>query len=981
MIRKINQFMLLLMMVSVVMSSAIGATIVYADDGSGTGDPSQPTGEVIPPVDEVTPPEPSGEVVAPADGELPAAPVEGEQPVAPVEGELPAEEQSVVEEPVSVPEVLAQLPENIELVVINDAGQIEPLATEAAAEIIASGDPMWCPEGATPGDAGCSGSFTKFSDLITALKGGVFSGNGVIWVEGSYNGNDDSQVVFDGDVLTSLKNSNLEIKGGWSGNNDTSINGTSMADVSFVFANWTGNITLNDLDIVANDGAGFGLFMNNTGAVTLNNVSVNGTTANAFGLGDGAVLKNTGNVIINNSEFDNNKGNGLKVETTGTIRLDTVSASGNSLTGANLDDCLYNSATGLCAGSGVVTITSATGNLFNDNGFNGLAVDSGGGIEIDHTQANTNGLNGAYLTSADRDGAGNVIVEQSAFTGNQNGKGLDILTSGNVLLTAVDVFSNRSGAVINTASNGTGSIFISDSSFGDNNSNGNAWTGLHAESGNVITLSNVVASYNGTNGAYLTANGDINVTDSTFSENVHFNFPQDPGLYAKSKGGNITLLNVFADGNDYGAGAVLITESNGAVDVTDAQFNENGLFGVQAQTKDGDISLDGITASFNKVKGAYLTSYGIGNIFVSTGNFVENGSYGIYANTSLGGIDLDQITVTGDNKVDNGAAGADDLTNIGAFLKTTSGGPISVNESAFNLNTETGLVIVTSGQVDLVDVTADQNGGNGVEVYSNYTYGCMCPNESPSSVNVFVDGGTFTNNGKYGLQVLPGTQGSLTFVNPPTTAATVFANNNLGDSLLDKTYIKPNCAACACGECCDPPDNTDPKNPKIVTAPSVDNLPVKQECDLFSSTILKLPGGTWANVGCPFSGYSNLKETPKESLPGLLGAGLNFVSGITVSLTDEEGNAILNEDGTVTINFIIPKDSRGRGYAILFWDPNLNDGAGGWVELPLFEAGTSFPLNPNDPEDARTIISGIKQDGDTVTFTVNFPGVFVLASR
>jgi hypothetical protein len=144
---------------------------------------------------------------------------------------------------------------------------------------------------------------------------------------------------------------------------------------------------------------------------------------------------------------------------------------------------------------------------------------------------------------------------------------------------------------------------------------------------------------------------------------------------------------------------------------------------------------------------------------------------------------------------------------------------------------------------------------------------------------------------------------------------------------------------------------------------------------------LKLPGGTWANVGCPFSGYSDLKETPKESLPGLLGAGLNFVSGITVSLTDEEGNAILNEDGTVTINFIIPKDSRGRGYAILFWDPNLNDGAGGWVELPLFEAGTSFPLNPNDPEDARTIISGIKQDGDTVTFTVNFPGVFVLASR
>jgi hypothetical protein len=96
---------------------------------------------------------------------------------------------------------------------------------------------------------------------------------------------------------------------------------------------------------------------------------------------------------------------------------------------------------------------------------------------------------------------------------------------------------------------------------------------------------------------------------------------------------------------------------------------------------------------------------------------------------------------------------------------------------------------------------------------------------------------------------------------------------------------------------------------------------------------------------------------------------------------DGEGNVILNEDGTVTINFLIPEDSRGRGYSILFWDPTLNDGVGGWVTLPLFEAGTSFPLNPDKPEDTRTVVSGVQQVGNVVSVTVNFSGAFVLVER
>ena len=48
--------------------------------------------------------------------------------------------------------------------------------------------------------------------------------------------------------------------------------------------------------------------------------------------------------------------------------------------------------------------------------------------------------------------------------------------------------------------------------------------------------------------------------------------------------------------------------------------------------------------------------------------------------------------------------------------------------------------------------------------------------------------------------------------------------------------------------------------------------------------------------------------------------------------------------------------------------------------MPLYEFGTSFPLNPENPDDGRTILSGAQQIGDIMTITVNFPGVFILVS-
>jgi hypothetical protein len=932
------------MVLAVLFSSAIGTTTVYADDGSGTGETSEPA----PSGDEVTPVETTGDEVTSAVGESAA----------------PVEDQPAVEESVSVPEILEQVPENIEVVVVNETGEVEPLATEAAAEIIAASDPIWCKEGKDPSSStagDCTSGWATVSELITNLNAvsGTFVGNGTIFFSNTaaYTVDD---VTFDGTVLTDLDS--LTLQGGWNGSGNAlwglsgtySLSGSTTFNTPITIQNWVGNIFIKDIEVVSGIGTvGYGLGVTTTGNIELDNVYVHNTT----GSGDGAKLSNIGggDVTITDSKFNNNLGgNGLLVESGGAITLNTVEASDNGLTGASLENCLYTGSQ--CLGSDLVTVTSATANQFNRNGFDGLVIDSGGGIALDHLTANENGVSGASLMSTDTGGVGNINVSQSEFNLNANGTGLDVFADGTINVDNVVASDNRSGTTLDTTK-GVGAVTVDISEFSSNTS-----TGLHVESGSTIDLTNVVASDNGTNGAYLEAAGNINVEDSTFNDNVHFNFPADPGLYANSNGGNITLTNVIADGNDYGAGAVLSTKNNGTVNVTGGHFNGNGTFGVQAQTQDGDITLDGITASLNQVKGAYLNAHGLGNIFIKTSTFVENGAYGIYAAASDGDINLDHVTVTGNN-----------VTDYGAVLSTWNGGTVLVSDSAFKLNTKTGLEIIASGQVNLVNVTADQNGGNGIEIYSTYTNSCRCADSKVVNVPVNVDGGTFTNNGSYGLMVKPGPTGTLTFTNPST-----FGGNGLGDYLLDLSD-PAECAKCGCD---DPGPADDAKEPKVVEVPFTGGAPVRLDYEDFSSTILRLPNGNSAEFIYPsFNGFGKLEGLLEENLPGRLGAGIDFIGGMNVSLTDEDGNLVtVNPDGTITVEFKLPENGHGR-YSILYWDPTLNNGAGGWVQLPLFEEGTSFPLNPDDPEDGRTILSGVQQVGNTMTITVNFPGIFVLVAR
>ncbi len=586
----------------------------------------------------------------------------------------------------------------------------------------------------------------------------------------------------------------------------------------------------------------------------------------------------------------------------------------------------------------------------------GLYVETTGDISLSNIVSSGNSLGyGAGLDTCVYDaaleqcsGTGDVIVQDSTFDDNTGGSGIGIDSGGTVSLDTVQASGNDfAGAeVYNFDLLNTGGVQITDSIFNNNGDNG-----IWVNSEGAITMTNTDATGNGFDGADLInyeGSGDVTVSGGDFSDN------DEAGLYIASNG-NVFISDVISNGNKDGAD-VDNAYGEGTVNVTDSTFDNNTWTGLYV-TSAGSIALDNIGASHNGVIGAYLNGMnGDGNIDITGATFTENGDWGMKAFAGNGDITLMDVLIDGNGNSENGA-----------WVKSYDGN-VWIENSLFTENVNLGLLTVAGGQVDLVNVTVTANGGNGVEAYSTYTFACF----GSEDILVNVDSGIYSNNGKYGIYTEPGTDGNLTLINSPE-----FSDNGLGDTFIEK--IKDPCPPQ------DPSDDDDDGKPtnEIIIPEDGDGEPVLQDCENFSSTTLQLHTGTSVEVGCPFTGSSQLSETSEGDLPDRLPVGLTFGSAITVGL-DDEGNPIpvMTEGGLLTLTFVIPEELIGKRMSILYWDPQAKDGAGDWVELPLEQyGGASFPLYPDDADDGRMICSGFEQSGNTVTVTVNFPGIFVLVAR
>ena len=394
------------------------ASIVFADDAP----PPAETSEVVDSqVEGETPPEdeavPDGDV--PEDEESVADETAAEEAVGDdtdpeseeLVGEEPAAveaasedivpEESAVDEPAPEGEIqiekapaLAQVPDGTDVVVVDEEGEVVPLATQEAAEAIASSDPMWCPDGVDPiaNTDECTDNYSSMTDLLAALAGGNQPNeSGTIWIDATYDSSvaepsGTTNIIIDGDNYSTWRNYSLTVQGGWDGAGTNTVSSTSLFfGDRLMIVDWRNDVTVNNLVLNgASGGASLQLEIDtlstNTYDITVEDVEIKNNSDNR-----GAYIDNdesTGSVTVNNSRFTDNNSDGVYIDSRGSVLLSNVIATGNTDEGVqiiNVDS------------SSQAPVQVLGTNVFSGNSGNGLEIRSEGAISLNNITADNNG--------------------------------------------------------------------------------------------------------------------------------------------------------------------------------------------------------------------------------------------------------------------------------------------------------------------------------------------------------------------------------------------------------------------------------------------------------------------------------------------------------------------------------------------------------------------------------------------------------------
>src|SRR5271157_5284332 len=691
--------------------------------------------------------------------------------------------------------VLSQVPTGTPVVVLDATGTVVPLATQAAANIIKTGDPIWCPTGETPGGAGCSSPTGEatVAQVITDL-GSKTAADGTVYFTSSYSTND---ATFDGSTaaLTAWANYALTLQGGWNGSTGGSygLSGVTTFIHPVSVINWNNDVTINDITISGATGDGLTVTEapGSTGNINLNNVKSNGNS------GRGAKLDNSkgsGAITVTSttysgdpspsSQFNNNGGDGLDASSTSDITLTDVTASGSTGgAGAVLDNCIISS--GSCtSGNNSSSISGAPGQViidpstFNNNWLDGLDVASNGFINLIDVTADNNGQSGISGSGAVLDNSASTnpyAVELDYSTGNEfNGNyndGLNIKSASNINIDGVTADGNLTGdgAYLNNTYSTTSSAMSVDfltgasSYFGESGTgNGNGANGLEVYSNGDVYLVNVTADNNVLDGALLGSIADPiggNIC-------VDFNCSTSTAISGSSSEFN---------GNTGGDGLHILT--NGAVTLTEVDASGNtgvGTFIKNLGSTNVDFTLSDVTADGNTVgDGAYIWNTA-GPVSVDHSFFDGNQANGLFIFSG----DLSFLNVEGSGNI----------TGNGAFIE--SGGTVTIDPSTFDGNHQYGLNISSNGDATLSGVDANGNTGDGVSIgnsgnvtltdvtSSGNAAGGVSIDNTTGSGYVSIDPSTFDGNtGGDGLHIL---------TNGAVTLAEVDASGNAGVG----TFIK-----------------------------------------------------------------------------------------------------------------------------------------------------------------------------------------------
>ncbi len=307
-------------------------------------------------------------------------------------------------------------------------------------------------------------------------------------------------------------------------------------------------------------------------------------------------------------------------------------------------------------------------------------------------------------------------------------------TTKSITLNRVQVIDNSlAGALLD---NGLGNSIISPVIVNDSVFNGNDRDGLVVYSLGAITIRNLTANFNRTDGglpdygAFLTnilvdANQPVTLNGTNY-----FNGNLGTGLFVSSFG-VVTLNNITATGNDDNTDDVddakgVYIQNSLSVKLTGTNlFNYNQSNGLEIGS-DGTVSLNNVTASNNGDNGVYVDNclnpadavcQTVAKSVTLTGSntFNWNTLYGLYVESS-GVIKVNQVSAT-----HNGAGGVflDNCAYHTVNLVCLTPLPYAVtitNPSTFLYNGFDGLYIRTTGAVSLKSITSSFNDNRGVNI-------------------------------------------------------------------------------------------------------------------------------------------------------------------------------------------------------------------------------------------------------------------------
>ncbi len=617
-----------------------------------------------------------------------------------------------------------RLPTGTSLVVLDGSGHKIPLGSQFAIQLIASGDPVWCPStlaAPTPGANGCTASSGNLASLVSYLSGHQKAMNGTIWITGGADSSSGT-ISLSASTFTTMSLYALTLKGGWNGTSGSATiipASPSTFGQTISISSWQNNVTLSDIQ-TNNTPSADGLDISTTKNITLLRFQAN-NNLNVLNL-YGATLDNssgTGSVSITKSVFNSNNifgGVGLQVISHGAVTLSSVTADGN-YGGIYIDN------TGAPTAQPVKLL--GTNDISGNGGAEGLDIFSHGAITVSNLTANSNAGYGALLDNCNFNGT--VCTTPSAqpvsllgtntFNSNTAGDGLDISSRGAITVYNVNASLNTAGKganLDNSNASTTQPVYL----YGSNNFDFNSKDGLDVTSRGAITANSLAALSNSNGfGTFLTSYaGSVTLTGSnSFDSNKS-------GLEVLSAG-PIKANNIAAESNSGGDGAYLdnclsfgtCTGSGSLILTGSNTFSGNGFMGLFAYSN-GQINLNNVTAELNANIGAEVDNHtgattSLPVYLTGSSTFNSNGQDGldIYSNGAINGNNL-----TADSNPGYGAL----LDNCnGTTCTTPSVKPVLLTGvNTFNANTLNGLKISSRGLITASNLTANSNKSTGAQL-------------------------------------------------------------------------------------------------------------------------------------------------------------------------------------------------------------------------------------------------------------------------